>query len=110
MNEKQRSQAQNRSLHKWCTELAQEANQHGVSYKAVVENLSVDWTMESVKAIIHAIGKSMYGKTSTADFTTVELTNVCKEVDKLFLEQGINILFPALSNENLIETYADKHK
>lgn len=105
MNEKQRSLAQNRSLHKWCDELAQEANAHGVSYKAVVENLSVDWTLESVKSIIHAIGKSMYEKTSTADFTTTELTNVCKEVDKLFLEQGINILFPSFESKNLSDTY-----
>jgi hypothetical protein len=106
MNSKQRSLAQNRSLHKWCTELAQEANAHGVSYKAVVQDLSVDWTMEAVKSIIHAIGKSMYGKTSTADYTTTEMTNVCREVDKIFLGQGIKINFPSFEEVEMMKHWS----
>lgn len=107
MVDKQRTGKQNNSLHKWCTELADEANAHGISYKAMVEDLTVDWTMQSVKSIIHAIGKAKYGKTSTADYTTIELKEVCKEVDKLFLEQGIHINFPSFEETEFIKHYTN---
>lgn len=108
--EKQRTPQQNKALHKWCDELARESQAQGISYKAVVQNIQVDWTPEAVKGIIRAILKAMYKKDSTADATTVELTNACKEVDKIFLEQGINISFPDLSTNNMIETYATYNK
>jgi tRNA A37 threonylcarbamoyltransferase TsaD len=103
--EKQRSLAQNRSLHKFCTELADEANNHGISMKAVIQDLQVDWSMEGVKSIIHAISKAKYQKTSTADLTTKELSDCCKEVQKIFLEQGIHVEFPSFEENEFIKHY-----
>lgn len=102
---KQRSLKQNASLHKWCDELARECSHKGVSYKAVVQNIQVDWTPEAVKGIIRAVLKAMYKKDSTADATTIELTNACREVDKIFLEQGISIGFPSLEEDEFIKHY-----
>jgi hypothetical protein len=105
--EKQRTNQQNKALHKWCDELARECSHKGVSYKAVVQNMEVDWTPEAVKGIIRAVLKAMYKKDSTADATTVELTNACKEVDKIFLEQGILIGFPSLEEDEFIKHYTN---
>jgi len=101
----QRTSQQNKALHIWCEELARESQAQGISYKAVVQNMSVDWTPEAVKGIIRAVAKAMYKKDSTADLSTIELTNVCKEVDKIFLEQGININFPSFEEKEFVNYY-----
>ena len=103
---KKRTNKQNASLHLWCTELAREASNQGVSLKVVMANLECDWTPEAVKGIIRAVLKAMYKKDSTADATTVELTNACKEVDKIFLEQCVNIGFPSFEEQEFINHYS----
>ena len=104
--EKQRTSQQNKALHKFCEELAQEANNHGISMKAVVQDLQVDWSMQAVKSIIHAISKAKYNKTSTADLTTKELSDCCQEVQKIFLEQGVLINFPSFEEQEFIKYYS----
>jgi len=106
MVDRQRTIQQNKSLHKFCDELAKEANNHGVSMKAVVQDLQVDWSMESVKSIVHAISKAKYGKTSTADLTTKELSDCCEEVQKIFLEQGVHVEFPSFENKEFVDYYS----
>ncbi len=106
MELKQRTLKQNKSLHKFCTELAQEANNHGVSMRAVMENITCDWSMESVKSIVHAISKAKYNKTSTADLTTKELSDCCAEVQKIFLEQGVLVNFPSFEEQEFINYYS----
>jgi hypothetical protein len=68
--------------------------------------MEVDWTPEAVKGIIRAVLKAMYNKNSTADATTTELTNACREVDKIFLERGINIGFPNLDDKEFMSYYS----
>ena len=103
---KQRTIKQNSSLHAWCNELARECQSKGVSYKAVVKDIQVNWTPEAVKGIIQAIAFAMYGTNHTSELTTVQLTEVCKEVDKMFLEQGVNINFPNLDDNEFIKHYS----
>lgn len=102
---KQRTKKQNASLHVWCEELARECQHKGISYKAVVQNIEVNWTPEAVKGIIQAVAYAMYGTHHTSELTTKQLSDACKEVDKIFLEQGINILFPSLEEQEFINHY-----
>lgn len=103
---KKRTLKQNSSLHKWVYELARECNYKGVSYKAVVQNLEVNWTPEAVKGIIQAVAFAMYGTNHTSELTTKQLSEACKEVDKIFLEQGVNIIFPNLEEQEFIKHYS----
>ena len=102
---KQRTLSQNSSMHLWCQELAQEANNKGIRLKALVETLNVDVTPEAVKMMIQEIGKVKYGKNKTSTFDTKEMTECCKEVDLIFLEKGIKIDFPSFETKSFNEHY-----
>ncbi len=102
---KPRSLQQNKALHKWCDELARECQSIGVPYKVIVQNLQIDWTPEAIKSIIQAVLKAMYGINKTSEATTVQLSSACKEVDRIFLEQGVNISFPSFEDKNFNEHY-----
>lgn len=104
---KKRTLKQNASLHVWIEELARECNHKGVSYKAVVQNLEVNWTPEAVKGIIQAVAYAMYSTHHTSELTTKQLSEACKEVDKIFLEQGVNIIFPSFEEAEFIKHYSN---
>lgn len=103
---KKRTLKQNASMHVWCDELARECNHKGVSYKAVVQNLEVNWTPEAVKGIIQAVAYAMYGTHHTSELTTKQLSEACREVDKIFLEQGVNIDFPSFEEKEFTKYYS----
>lgn len=94
-SEKTRTLRQNRALHKWCTELATEANDQGISMKAVMQNIEISWSMDAVKSIVQAISKAKYGKSSTSELTTKQLSDCCEEVHKIFAENGVYVEFPS---------------
>jgi len=93
-----RTLQQNKSLHKYCTELANELNNSGIPLKSVMAKVHVDWSMEAVKSIWKAIGKAKFGKEHTSDFTTRELQDVYLEVNRLVSEYGIHMGFPSIEN------------
>lgn len=95
--EKMRTMRQNASLHLWCNEVARELNNAGIDMSVLVKNLQVVHTKESIKAIWKAIANAKYGKTSTTQLTTKELTDVYEEMNKMLSEFGIYLAFP--SNE-----------
>lgn len=95
----QRTNAQNRSLHKYCSELATELNNAGVSVAVFMENIEADHTMESVKSLWRAFAKAKYGKQSTTELTKKEINDVYEEVNRHVAQFGIHISFP--SNELL---------
>lgn len=103
--EKQRTPNQNKSLHKWCEETAQELNNAGISMQALIENLDIDHTKDSVKRIWQAIGKEKFNKEHTSDFTTKEIQEVYEEMNRLLSKFGIHIPFPSQEIRNLIENY-----
>lgn len=106
MTEKQRTSQQRKALQVWCRELARESQAQGLSARVIMEKIQIDWTEDMVKAMVRNIGEAMTGKKSTADLTTIELTNACREVDKIFLERGINISFPNLEEQEFINHYS----
>ena len=102
---KQRTLFQNNAFHLWVDELSTESNNRGLTLKVLIENLNVDVTPESIKNIAQKIGEVKYGKVKSRDWNTDEMTNVCKEVDMIFLSKGIKIDFPCFEDKNFNEHY-----
>lgn len=104
--EKQRSAAQNRALHKYCAELANELNGCGISLSVFVKDIEVDHTMESVKALWRAFAKVKYGKTSTAELTSPEINAIYEEVNRHIAKFGIHMAFPSADNtDEALQSY-----
>lgn len=95
---KQRSLAQNRSLHKYCQEVANELNNSGISMEVFYKNIQADYTMESVKELWRSFARTKYGKKSTTEFTTKELNEIYDEVNRHLSGFGIHIGFPSQEN------------
>jgi hypothetical protein len=103
---KQRTSAQNRALHKYCTELAVELNNAGIGIDIFFKNIEADHTMESVKSLWRAFAKAKYGKDSTADLTTGEINAIYDEVNRHIAQFGIYMAFPSQENTpNYLNSY-----
>lgn len=98
---KQRTSAQNRALHKYCTELARELNNAGIGIDVFFKNIEADHTMESVKNLWRSFAKVKYGKSSTAELSTKQINNIYDEVNRHISQFGIHMSFP--SSESLID-------
>lgn len=87
---KQRSLSQNASLHKYTTTIAQKMTEAGVTQKKLVGSFKAGFelpvTSHMIKDIFREVGRAMYQKESTADLTTVEISEVYKVVDMRFAE------------------------
>ncbi len=101
--DKIRTDRQNRSLHKYCTELATELNNAGIGIDVFMKDIEADHTMESVKSLWRAFAKAKYNKTSTADLTTTEINAIYDEVNRHIAQFGIHMMFPSQENQNLYE-------
>lgn len=100
----QRTQAQNRSGHKWFTEIATTLNDAGLEQQKVLSQVtySIPNTPESVKGIFRSFAKSMFNKESTTELTTKEWTEISDLITRELGEKlGIDIpSYP--SEESLI--------
>ena len=92
----------NRSLHKLCTDVADEAIASGLTMQVILaKTLELEPTMEGIKAIFRQIGKSQFGKESTKDLTTKEMKEVY-EIFNLFLAElprPIHVPWPSLEEQ-----------
>lgn len=82
---RQRTLAQNRSLHLWCGMLAEALNDAGFDQKRFLEvanyKLDIPWTTYSVKEILFKpVLEAMTGKESTTEMETVDPTVIHKIV------------------------------
>jgi len=110
INERQRSSQQNKSGHKFWHDVANELEAQGITRKTIVEDLSdtgVPITEDFIKHVVwfhFMVG--MYGKTSTADLTTKEWTEVEKNFT-LFLKDnyGLQTEYPSQDDQSFLETY-----
>ena len=103
---KQRTLAQNRSLHLGCRQVAEGLKEKGYTVQAVLElldnSVEVDWTDELVKKIlIHNISKAMFEKESTKDLTTKELKAVWENMNRGIVKTGVSVPFPSMEEEML---------
>lgn len=99
-NEEQRTLKQNKSLHKYCEVLSETLNEMGITQEVLVRGLEVDNSPESVKAVFRALGKAKYGKESTADLTTKEISSCYEEFNRHISKLGVYIPWP--SEEEII--------
>jgi len=108
--EKQRSSQQNKSFYAWIEEVANECEAQGVDRKTMVEDLSdasIPITGKFIKEVIwfHYM-VAMYGKESTAQLTTKEMTEVEKVVTLHLQEHyGLQTTWPSQDDQNFLETY-----
>ena len=110
MPPKQRTNPQNRSLHRFCSELATELNNAGIGIDVFMKNIEADHTMESVKSLWRAFAKVKYGKTSTAELTTSEINAVYDEVNRHVAQWGIHLSFPSYEDsEKYLKSYENKN-
>jgi len=90
-----RTLAQNRALHKWCTECAVELSNSGITVQAFVKDLEADFTMETVKMMWRAFAKAKYGKESTTELTSKQINEVYDECNRHLAQFGIHLPFPS---------------
>ena len=93
--ERQRSLAQNRALHKWCTECATELSNAGITVQAFVKDIEADFTMETVKMMWRAFAKAKYGKESTTQLTSKQINEVYDECNRHLAKFEIHLPFPS---------------
>lgn len=98
---KQRTIAQNNSLHLGCTQIADMLVEHGISLSVALRNLDVRPTMHSIKDAYRSIAGAKYGVDSTADLSTAQINEVWIDLVKAIEEStGVYCGFP--SQESLI--------
>lgn len=95
LKNKQRTINQNSALHLYCKVLAETLNEAGITQDVLVRGIEVDNSPESVKAVFRALGKAKYGKESTADLTTKEMSDIYEEFNRHTSKIGIHLPWPS---------------
>lgn len=80
---------QNKSMHKFFTMVAEKCNEIGVDQKAVFEarNAEIPVTEHTIKAIWQSVQDQMFGKSSTTELETSEVSRVHEIVMKALGEK-----------------------
>lgn len=101
---KGRTNLQNRSLHKWFSLLAVALNESGQDMrKTIRKDVDISWTEYNIKEyLFRPMMKAMYGKKSTTELSTAEISKVYELVYKTIAERcGVSIPWPCI--DSLIE-------
>lgn len=96
-----RTTKQNSALHKLLTELADELNSSGKTMtKVLSQNADILWTPYSTKEfLLKPIIKAMYGKESTTQLSTKELSAACEfMLNHIAKTTGVALEFPSISS------------
>lgn len=103
----QRSNQQNRALHKGCQEVADLLIESGVSLQVLLQHLDVRPSMESIKAIYRDIARAKFEVSSTADLDTTQVNKVWEDLSKAVSQTtGVYIPFPSYENsEEYLKSY-----
>lgn len=96
-DEKQRTIPQNKSLHLYCTLLANALNDAGLDMKKTLKSeIEIPWTCENVKNHLYKpILKALTGKDSTIDMDTKDPSIVYEILNRFMGEKhGITVQWP----------------
>ena len=105
-NTDKRTGQQNRALHLYCEMLYQELFFAGITQKKFLEAMDeINNSPQSIKAVFREYGRVKYGKVSTADLTTKEISDIYEEFNLNLSKIGIHIPWPSEEETNLKETY-----
>lgn len=91
---KQRTNLQNRSLHKYCSDVANLLNESGISMSVFFKDIEADYTMEIIKELFRKFAKVKYGKVSTTELTTSEITAIYDEITRHIAKFGLFMEWP----------------
>jgi hypothetical protein len=98
--EKQRTLAQNNAIHLWFNQLAEALADAGYDVKQVIR-VEIPWTEYMVKELLwRPVQKALYGKRSTTELTTAEVTRIYDVINKTIGER-IHVFVPFPSLETL---------
>ena len=94
--EKGRTILQNNSIHLGCTQIANVLIENNITLNAVIKNLEIRPSMNSIKDIFRAIAKAKYGVESTADLKSNQIDPCWEDLIKAISEAtGVFIEFPS---------------
>jgi len=101
-----RTLQQNKALHKYLTELANELNAAGVDQKMFVDHLK-GWEVPITKEFLHQIWKMKQDKMGMGDSTTKMTTDQVSQVydtinNFVGTEFGVHTAFPSMEELNAI--------
>ena len=97
--EKQRTDKQNRSLHKYLRELASALNDAGLEMHVAFKDIEVPWNEHILKSFWKKIESAYTGKTSTTEMSTKQVTEIYEIVNRHFSQWGVSIPFPSLEEQ-----------
>lgn len=95
---KQRTDIQNRALHKYFELLADELNGAGLEMRKVLKpSVEIPWDKESVKSFLwKPIQFAQIQKDSTTDLTTAEVNKIYETLNRHLGEKlGVHVPFPS---------------
>jgi hypothetical protein len=100
MQNKPRTSAQNRSLHKWLREVATKLDAAGYEASEAI-TIPISFTEEIVKEyMFKPVAKAMYGRKSTTALTCDEMRSVVVQMERLFAEKfGVVVPFPSKEDD-----------
>lgn len=110
LSENKRTLQQNKAMHKLFTQMSDTFNTLGLDMRVVLKpEIKIMWTPDACKReLFKPVMKAMYGKESTTELTTSEVSKVYEQIAKLIGEKfGCEIEFP--SKEQL-DDYWKYHK
>lgn len=94
--EKQRTNLQNRAIHKGFSLVADQLRDKGLSVEYMMSlGVELTWTDKLVKDWFRLIGENLYGKTSTKDLTTKELQDTWEHMSRTLGKAGVFVPFPS---------------
>ena len=107
MSDNQRTNSQNKAMHKFFKDVALYLNEHGIDQKMVYQNhVDIPWTADGLKIFWKRVQKYSVGTDSTAELTTSQVSEVLDVVQKTIAERtGHYVDFP--SAETLMKQLED---
>lgn len=108
MEKQKRTLNQNKALHLLFTQMSDTFNTLGLDMKVVLKpEIKIWWTPEAVKReLFKPVMKAMYGKESTTELTTSEVSKVYEQIAIVTGQKhGVEIEFP--SKEQLDDYWKD---
>jgi hypothetical protein len=108
MEKSKRTLQQNKALHKLFTQMSDTFNTLGLDMRVVLKpEIKILWTPEAVKReLFKPVMKAMYGKESTTELTTSEVSKVYEQIALVIGQKhGVEIEFP--SKEQLDDYWKD---
>lgn len=93
----QRTAQQNKSLHLFCKQVADELNAQGLTVQEVLSKftMEIDWTPEAVKDLLWKRAQKAYlKKKSTTELDKLEVDPVYEHINRFLSQPGIAIHVP----------------